>query len=80
MPNLKQARDIVKQNFPLAKVRKVVETDLMYIFVLDTDLEHEEGFSPFYSVDKTNGTFEDFSIFDADGDVLSKLNSKSEGP
>lgn len=73
MPNLTEATTIIKQNLPTGKIEAVVEYRNLYLFRVFVPLPGEEGMDPFYSVDKSSGTFRDFSLL-TDGDIEEVTN------
>jgi hypothetical protein len=64
----KQAVKKIKQTFPVSVIVGQIEYNDLYIFSLKLPLVAEEGFDPFYSVDKHTGAVKDFSIL-TDGNI-----------
>lgn len=73
MFNLKFAISIVAESLPGARIEKVVEYKNLYLFQVFVDLPGEEGFDPFFSVDKVTGEFRDFSILNGDTKAILEL-------
>lgn len=60
--NLDIAKKVIYETFPEAKILKVSETEDLYLFMINTGLENEELFDPFFLVDKKTGKLSDYSI------------------
>jgi hypothetical protein len=74
MLSLSEATSIVRENLPDGEIKKYIEYRNLYIFqVLGSD--PDEGlFDPFFSVNKDNGEFRDYSILtDGDPGEISEL-------
>lgn len=82
MISAKQALSIAKEALPHAKINAQVEYQDLYIFhVTRIDLPHEEDYDPFYSVDRSTGEFQDFSLL-IDGnanEILALFDANQKG-
>ena len=67
MVDISEAKKIVKENLPDGKVSKYIEYNDLFVFQVFRKDPLEGAWDPFFSVNKTTGDFNEFSIL-MDGD------------
>ena len=74
MLSIDEAKKIVEKNMPGCKPQCCVLYKNLYVFVIFTDDNVEGQMDPFYSVDVTNGHFEDFAFLDNVSEITPLLS------
>lgn len=68
MLDVHDALSIVRKSIPDGKIQSYIQYEDLFIFQIFSDDQFEGEFDPFYSVNRSNGEFQDFSII-TDGDI-----------
>jgi hypothetical protein len=63
MLNVNDAEVLIKKKLPNGRIQKSIEYNGLYIFQVFFDDEIEGIIDPFYSINKSTGEFNGFSLF-----------------
>lgn len=63
MLNINEAKALIKKELPNGRIQKGIEYNGLYIFQVFFDDEIEGTIDPFYSINKSTGEFNGFSLF-----------------
>lgn len=78
--DMAEAREIISKNLPGSKVVSVIDYEDKFLFVAHRNDPLEGTLDPFFSVDKSNGYFRDFSPQNYENplEVINRLRAAEE--